>query len=96
MSKYLAKYLNPKAISAIGGFVVNPKGLVEGNMAGAHKSPFHGFSVEFAGHREYLPGDDPKHIRLSLMAINSEQRLQQGLTLLRDLARSEVSSVIPF
>ena len=62
MSKYLAKYLNPKAISAIGGFVVNPKGLVEGNMAGAHKSPFHGFSVEFAGHREYLPGDDPKHI----------------------------------
>ena len=62
MSKYLAKYLNPKAISAIGGFVVNPKGLVEGNMAGAHKSPFHGFSVEFAGHREYLPGDDPKLI----------------------------------
>ncbi|PSV28566.1 MULTISPECIES: PLP-dependent aminotransferase family protein [unclassified Photobacterium] len=41
-------------------------------------------------------GDDPKHIRLSLMAINSEQRLQQGLTLLRDLAHSEVSSVIPF
>jgi len=62
MKKYLAKYLDPKAISTVGGFVVNPKGLVEGSMAGAHKSPFHGFSVEFAGHREYMPGDDPKHI----------------------------------
>ncbi len=60
--KYLAKYLSPKAISAIGGFVLNPKGLVEGNLAGAHKSPFHGFSVEFASHREYIPGDDPRHI----------------------------------
>ncbi|MCJ8330191.1 MAG: DUF58 domain-containing protein [Lentisphaeria bacterium] len=60
--KFLAKYLNPKAISAIGGFAFNPKGLVEGNIAGAHKSPFHGFSVEFAGHREYMPGDDTKHI----------------------------------
>ncbi|RMD77931.1 MAG: DUF58 domain-containing protein [Lentisphaerae bacterium] len=60
--KYLAKYLNPKAISAIGGLMLNPRGLVEGNMAGAHKSPFHGFSVEFAGHREYIPGDDPRHI----------------------------------
>ncbi len=33
-----------------------------GNLAGAHKSPLSGFAVEFAGHREYVPGDDPKHI----------------------------------
>ena len=33
-----------------------------GNLAGAHKSPLSGFAVEFAGHREYAPGDDPKHI----------------------------------
>ena len=33
-----------------------------GNLAGAHKSPFHGFAVEFAGHREYVWGDDPKYI----------------------------------
>ncbi len=31
-------------------------------MSGAHKSPLAGFAVEFAGHREYTPGDDPKHI----------------------------------
>jgi uncharacterized protein (DUF58 family) len=60
--KSLARYLHPKAISTIGGFAFNPKGLVEGHLAGAHKSPFHGFSVEFAGHREYMAGDDPKHI----------------------------------
>src|SRR6185436_9504534 len=33
-----------------------------GTLAGAHKSPLSGFAVEFAGHREYTPGDDPKHI----------------------------------
>jgi uncharacterized protein (DUF58 family) len=40
----------------------DPRRLVEGNLAGAHKSPLAGFAVEFAGHREYVPGDDPRHI----------------------------------
>ena len=43
-------------------FRSDPKQLVIGNLAGAHKSPLSGFAVEFAGHREYVPGDDPKHI----------------------------------
>lgn len=61
-TKSLARYLHPEVIAEVGGFEFNPKGLVEGSQAGAHKSPFHGFSVEFAGHRMYIPGDDPKHI----------------------------------
>lgn len=60
--KALGKYIDHAAINAVAGFAFDPKGLVEGNQAGAHKSPFHGFSVEFAGHREYMPGDDTKHI----------------------------------
>ena len=60
--KKMARYLDPQVIAKIGSFELDPKGLVEGTQAGAHKSPFHGFSVEFAGHREYLPGDDTKHI----------------------------------
>ncbi|MFW5829284.1 MAG: DUF58 domain-containing protein [Planctomycetota bacterium] len=60
--KALGKYIDHRALAAIQGFAFDPKGLVEGNQAGAHKSPFHGFSVEFAGHREYIPGDDTKHI----------------------------------
>ena len=44
------------------GRTLDPRGLVVGALAGHHKSPLSGFAVEFAGHREYVPGDDPKHI----------------------------------
>ena len=60
--KKLSKYLNSSIISKVGAYTIDPRGIVEGGLAGAHKSPFHGFSVEFAGHREYMPGDDTKHI----------------------------------
>ncbi len=58
----LFRYLDPEVLSRISGHSLEPRGLVMGNLAGAHKSPFHGFAVEFAGHREYVWGDDPKHI----------------------------------
>ncbi|PCJ60899.1 MAG: DUF58 domain-containing protein [Planctomycetota bacterium] len=60
--KVLTKYLNKQAIAAIAKMDMEPRGLVAGSQAGNHKSPFQGFSVEFAGHREYVPGDDIKHI----------------------------------
>jgi uncharacterized protein (DUF58 family) len=58
----LSKYLNPEVLSLVSDRHFDPRGLVIGNLAGAHKSPLSGFAVEFAGHREYVPGDDPKHI----------------------------------
>jgi uncharacterized protein (DUF58 family) len=58
----LSRYLNPEVLSRIAGRRIEPRGLVIGNLAGAHKSPLSGFAVEFAGHREYVWGDDPKHI----------------------------------
>jgi len=58
----LSRYLNPEVLSRLTGRRVEPRGLVIGNLAGAHKSPLSGFAVEFAGHREYVWGDDPKHI----------------------------------
>ena len=58
----LSRYLNPEVLSRITGRRIEPRGLVIGNLAGAHKSPLSGFAVEFAGHRAYVPGDDPKHI----------------------------------
>jgi len=58
----LSRYINPDVLNRIAGRRVEPRGLVIGNLAGAHKSPLSGFAVEFAGHREYAPGDDPKHI----------------------------------
>jgi uncharacterized protein (DUF58 family) len=58
----LSRYLDPEVLGRIAGRRIEPQGLVIGNLAGAHKSPMSGFAVEFAGHREYVWGDDPKHI----------------------------------
>lgn len=58
----LSRYLNPEVLSRVAERHIEPRGLVIGTLAGAHKSPLSGFAVEFAGHREYAPGDDPKHI----------------------------------
>jgi uncharacterized protein (DUF58 family) len=58
----LSRYLDPVVLSRVANYPLEPRGLVIGNLAGAHKSPQAGFAVEFTGHREYVPGDDPKHI----------------------------------
>ena len=58
----LSRYLNPEVLSRVAHRHFQPRGMVMGNLAGAHKSPLHGFAVEFAGHREYVWGDDPKHV----------------------------------
>lgn len=58
----LSRYLDPEVLGRLANRRIEPRGLVMGNLAGAHKSPLSGFAVEFAGHREYFWGDDPKHI----------------------------------
>ncbi len=58
----LNRYLDPEVLSRVADRLFEPRHLVVGNLAGAHKSPLSGFAVEYAGHREYTPGDDPKHI----------------------------------
>ena len=58
----LSKYIRPQVLNQLSRFKLEPRQLVEGTLAGAHKSPFHGFAVEFAGHREYVPGDDLRHL----------------------------------
>src|SRR5215212_11128682 len=58
----LSRYLDPEVLGHVASRHLEPEGLVIGNLAGAHKSPLSGFAVEFAGHREYAWGDDPKHI----------------------------------
>ena len=58
----LSRYLDPEVLGRIAGRRIEPRDLVIGNLAGSHKSPLSGFAIEFSGHREYVPGDDPKHI----------------------------------
>lgn len=56
------KYLDPNVISKLSNIELKAKFVVEGFIAGLHKSPYHGFSVEFAEHRQYMPGDDLKYL----------------------------------
>jgi uncharacterized protein (DUF58 family) len=50
--------LDPEVLARISGLELKAKLIVEGFVSGLHRSPFRGFSVEFAEHREYVPGDD--------------------------------------
>ena len=56
------KYLDPVALSRIGGMELVARLVVEGFVTGLHKSPYQGFSVEFAEHRQYMPGDEIRYI----------------------------------
>ncbi len=51
------QYLNPEVISKLKSMEIKARLVVEGFITGLHKSPYHGFSVEFAEHRQYMPGD---------------------------------------
>jgi uncharacterized protein (DUF58 family) len=54
--------LDPSALARFGRLELLARLVVEGVMAGLHKSPVKGFSVEFAEHRQYGPGDEIRHI----------------------------------
>jgi len=56
------KFLKPEVISKLSGMELRARLVVEGFIAGLHRSPYHGFSVEFAEHRPYMPGDPLKNI----------------------------------
>ena len=52
------RFLDPAVIARIGSMELKARTVVEGFLAGLHRSPFKGFSVEFAEYRQYVPGDD--------------------------------------
>ena len=56
------KFLNPEVLTRISRLELRARLVVEGFISGMHKSPYQGYSVEFASHREYVPGDDIRHI----------------------------------
>ncbi len=56
------QFLKPDTISRLSGLELKARLVVEGFIAGLHRSPYHGFSVEFAQHRPYMPGDPLRNI----------------------------------
>src|SRR5947209_14897342 len=53
---------DPTSLAKYGHLTLVARTLVEGFLTGVHKSPYKGFSVEFAEHRQYYPGDEIRHI----------------------------------
>lgn len=56
------RFLDPKTILAIRNLELRARVVVEGFVLGLHRSPYHGFSVEFSEYRQYSPGDDVKYV----------------------------------
>jgi uncharacterized protein (DUF58 family) len=89
------KYLDPKTLDKTKRLDLRARLVVEGFITGNHKSPYNGFAVEFASHREYSPGDEIKHIdwkvwsktdRLYIKQYEEETNLK--CTILLDCSKS--------
>jgi uncharacterized protein (DUF58 family) len=89
------KYLKPEVLAKISRLELRARIVVEGFISGMHKSPYQGFSVEFASHREYVPGDDIRHIDWRLFARGDRLYIKQyeeetnlGTNVLLDCSKS--------
>ena len=71
------KYLNPQTLASLQGLDLQARMVVEGYVAGMHRSPYHGFSVEFAEHREYVAGDDVRHVDWKVWSKTDKFYLKQ-------------------
>src|SRR5437660_376942 len=71
------RYLDPHVLAQVRNLELEARLLVEGYLSGMHKSPYHGFSVEFAQHREYVPGDDTRHVDWKVYARTGRFYLKQ-------------------
>lgn len=71
------KYLNPEVIAGLKTLELRARMIVEGFMVGLHKSPYHGFSVEFAEHRPYMQGDSLKNIDWKVYAKSEKYFIKQ-------------------
>lgn len=71
------RFLEPAALARMKNLAMVARGVVEGFIAGLHASPYKGFSAEFAEHREYAPGDEPRHLDYRLLARTERLYVKQ-------------------
>lgn len=69
--------LDPADVARLGGIEIVAQGVVEGFLAGIHRSPFRGFSVEFTEHRAYQPGDELRYLDWRILARSDRLFLKQ-------------------
>ena len=87
--------LGPAEVAALGDVELVARGVVEGFLSGLHRSPYRGFSVEFAEHRPYQPGDEPRYLDWKILARRDrlyvkqyEEETNLRATLVLDVSRS--------
>ncbi len=71
------KFSDPDAIAQISDLTLRSRRLVEGAISGQHRSPFHGFNIEFAEYREYTPGDDLRRLDWRAFARSDRHYIKQ-------------------
>lgn len=71
------RFLHPEAIKRIARLDLRARHIVEGFLSGAHRSPYFGQSVEFLQHREYVAGDDMRHIDWKVWAKQNRYYVKQ-------------------
>jgi len=72
-----ADLLDPRELAALGGLEFVARAVVEGFIAGLHRSPHRGFSVEFAEHRMYQPGDDLRYVDWRMFGRSDRYYIKQ-------------------
>ena len=73
----LEELLDPAAVSSAEALGMHAREIVEGYIAGEHKSPYHGFAIEFAQHREYSAGDDIRHLDWKVLGRTERYYIKQ-------------------
>ena len=91
----MTRPLDPELLARLQGLQLQARRIVEGYAAGMHRSPYHGFSIEFAEHREYAPGDDLRYLDWKVFGRTDKYYLKQFeeetnlvCTLLLDISQS--------
>lgn len=69
--------VDPREVAAVDDLELVARWVVEGFLHGLHRSPYVGFSVDFASHREYLPGDDLRHLNWKLFGRHDKLYIKQ-------------------
>jgi uncharacterized protein (DUF58 family) len=72
-----SRLLNPHTLARLQGLELRARRIVEGYVAGLHRSPYQGFSNEFAEHREYAPGDDLRYVDWKVFGKSDRFYLKQ-------------------
>ncbi len=71
------KFLDPRTLASLHGLELRARTIVDGYVAGVHRSPYHGFSIEFAEHREYVSGDDLRYVDWKVFGKTDKFYLKQ-------------------